>query len=683
MSADHTALQFVTGGTAPVGFQADPSGVTIGAQGGDLTGPIDGALAQLAPGGSVALDGAIFGVDVDDARRRKLFISTGERILTRHQGVGGIPNEFQMGMRERGEQRSALRGGADVAGMFVFEADRQAVRGCLAGQIAQGFHNPGKASRRFDGAPVREYPDDAGTGAAGDLEGAGGEAGLIGEGVAGGEHVFLEARVHFGSVRQDTPEHRRGDGNNAQAGGADDGDGAVQFLIGEIDDVFAEYHAQLGAGHADGGHGGGGDLNVGREFIGDGGNRVWWHESFIIEAGSNARIAKMPHIASSVENVPYSRIRELGEMALGMDDVLRLYFGESNLPTPDYIKQAAMRALEDGYTYYTENAGLPSLRRAIAENYRRLQGVELDPKSEIVVTASGVQALNMGIRCALDPRDEALVLTPAWPNGSSSVMMANACVRQIPQPLSDERYGIDFDALEAAVTPRTRLLLYTSPSNPLGWVASEEEQQQLLDFARRHDLWLLADEVYDRLYYAGRELGDAAPSILRKATREDAVMVVHSFSKSYCMTGWRLGWLVARRDLAAKATQLNEFVISHAPSFAQKAGETALADGEPELRRMLERLEENRDLCLEALSGCRGVTAPRPDGAFYLFPRIEGLDDSFTFCRRLLEETRVGLAPGVAFGAGGEGSIRICYAAESSILEPAMERLTRFLRGGA
>ena len=390
----------------------------------------------------------------------------------------------------------------------------------------------------------------------------------------------------------------------------------------------------------------------------------------------------MPRVANSVEAVPHSRIRELSEIAMSMDGVLRLYFGESNLPTPDFIKQAATRAIQDGYTFYTENAGLPSLRQAVAENYRRLQGVELDPASEIVITASGVQALNVGIRCALDPDDEALVLTPAWPNGSSIVSMANAVARQIPHPLCGERYRVNFDALEAAVTPHTRLLLYTSPSNPLGWVATENEQHDLLDFARRHDLWLLADEVYDRLYYSGAWLGDPVPSILRKATREDAVMVIHSFSKSYCMTGWRVGWLVARRDLAAKATQLNEFIISHAPSFAQKAGESALAEGETELMRMLERLKENRDLCLEALSGMPGVTVPKPDGAFYLFPRIDGLDDSFGFCKRLLEEARVGLAPGVAFGAGGEGSVRICYAAERSILEPAMERLGAFLRSG-
>src|SRR5215471_20661701 len=257
----------------------------------------------------------------------------------------------------------------------------------------------------------------------------------------------------------------------------------------------------------------------------------------------------MPSIATSVEMVPRSRIRELAEIAMSMDGVLRLYFGESNLPTPDYIKQAAIRAMHDGFTFYTENAGLPSTRRAIAANYAELHNVALDPASEIVVSASGVQALNLAIRCILDPGDDGIALTPAWPNGSSSIMMANAAVRQIPHPLCGERYRVDFDALEAVVTPRTRLLLYTSPSNPLGWVATAEEQQGLLDFARRHGLWLMADEVYDRLYYSGLRLGDPVPSILRKATREDVVMVVHSFSKSYCMTGWRVGWLVARRDL--------------------------------------------------------------------------------------------------------------------------------------
>jgi len=389
----------------------------------------------------------------------------------------------------------------------------------------------------------------------------------------------------------------------------------------------------------------------------------------------------MPTIASSAAQVPPSRIRELAEIAMGMDGVLKLYFGESNIPTPAYLKQAAAQALADGYTFYTENAGLPGLRQDLADYYHRVHGVQLDWQSEIVVTASGVQALNVGIRCILNPGDEAIVLTPAWPNASGIIRMDNAIPVEVPLPLRGDHYTVDFNALDAAVTPRTRLLVYTSPSNPLGWVATEEQQEGLLEFARRHDLWLLADEVYERLYYQTPEAGAPAPSILRKASRDDAVMVAQSFSKTYCMTGWRLGWLVARRDVGEQATQLNEFIVSHPASFIQRAAQTALRDGEEELHAMLVRLRANRDFCLDALRGMPRVTVPVPDGAFYLFPKIEGVRDSLAFCRRLLEETRVGIAPGVAFGAGGEGSARICYASDRSILEPAMERLARFLGG--
>jgi aspartate/methionine/tyrosine aminotransferase len=391
-------------------------------------------------------------------------------------------------------------------------------------------------------------------------------------------------------------------------------------------------------------------------------------------------------VAHSAQSVAHSRIRELAEVAMRMDGVYKLYFGESNLPTPDYIKRAAQKAMADGFTFYTENAGLRSTREGLARYYRELQGVELDPESEIVITASGVQALNVGIRCMLDPGDEAIVLTPAWPNGSANVQMANGVVRQIAQPLCGTRYEIDFDAIEAAITPRTRMLLYTSPSNPLGWVATDKDQDRLLEVSRKHGLWLMADEVYDRLVYpdlppkAKMPQRVFAPSILRKVTRNDAIVVVQSFSKAWCMTGWRVGWLVARKDLAARATVMNEFIVSHAPSFAQRAGETALLWGEMAVAEMLVRLRENRDLCMAALSKMPDVKVPRPEGAFYLFPKIDGLKDSFEFCKRLLMETNVGLAPGVAFGAGGEGSVRICYAAEREILEQAMQRLALFMQ---
>lgn len=394
----------------------------------------------------------------------------------------------------------------------------------------------------------------------------------------------------------------------------------------------------------------------------------------------------MPQVAPSALAVPHSRIRELAEIAIRMDEtspendrVLKLYFGESNLPTPEYIQRAAQKAMRDGYTFYTSNAGLSSLRAMLARHYQDKHQVKLDPASEIVITTSGVQALNVAIRCCLDPGDEGIVLTPAWPNQSSNIVLANGVSREVPHVLSGGRFTIDFDALEAAVTPRTRLLVYTSPSNPLGWTASVAEQQKLLDFARKHGLWLLADEVYERLYYLPERLGEPAPSILRLATREDAVMVVQSFSKSYCMTGWRVGWLVARADLAARATQLNEFIISHAPSFSQRAAETALEWGDETMHKMLGQFKLNRDLCLNTLAKLKGVSVPSPDGAFYLFPKIAGVTDSFDFCKQLLLDTKVGLAPGVAFGAGGEGYVRICYASEPSILQQAMTRLAGFL----
>ena len=380
-------------------------------------------------------------------------------------------------------------------------------------------------------------------------------------------------------------------------------------------------------------------------------------------------------LAQNLSAVSPSRIREIADIAFGMDGVLKLHFGESNLPTPDFIKKAALRALDEGYTFYSENAGLPGLRQAVAEKYRELHGVSLDPKTEILITASGVQALNVSIRCAIDPGDEAIVLTPNWPNATAIVNLYAGTAREVPLAWDGRRYTPDLSAMEAALTPRTRLIVYASPSNPLGWVARPEEQRTLLDFCRRRGLWLLADEVYERIY----SKGTAAPSILRLCTRDDAVVVVQSFSKSYCMTGWRLGWVAARQDLVGKAAQLNEFIVSHAPSMVQRAGETALRDGEAFVQGMAADVQRRVRFCQEALRGIPGVTLAPPEGAFYLFPRIEGLGDSFDFTLTLLREARVAVAPGSAFGSGGEGAFRICCAADESVLEPAMDRLRRFL----
>ena len=386
---------------------------------------------------------------------------------------------------------------------------------------------------------------------------------------------------------------------------------------------------------------------------------------------------KIP-VAPGLNRVPRSRIREIADVAFGMEGVLKLHFGESNMPTPRYLKDAAYKAMNDGYTFYTENAGLPGLRQAIARKYEELHAVTLDPEKEIVITASGVQALNVTIRCAVDPGDEAVILTPNWPNASAITSMFGGYPREIPYIWNGTRFEIDFSALEAAVNPKTKLLVYTSPSNPLGTVVSPSDQEDLLNFCRRHNLWLLADEVYERICYSG----PVAPSILRLCDRDDAVIVVQSFSKSYCMTGWRVGWLVSRHDLVNKATMLNEFIVSHAASMLQRAGETALRDGEGEIGSMVESLRERVTFCYEALRSIPSVTVAEPEGAFYLFPKIDGMSDSFDFALNLLRETKVSVAPGVAFGNGGEGYVRICCAADMSVLEPALERFRTFVEKG-
>ncbi len=396
-----------------------------------------------------------------------------------------------------------------------------------------------------------------------------------------------------------------------------------------------------------------------------------------------------PTFAPSAERVPESRIRALADVAFGMEDVLFLQFGESTIPTPPYVVEAVNRAAQEGWTFYSPNQGLPSLRDAIANLIARLHGVEIVPP-EIQVTSGGVQALNLAIKCVIDPGDEALVLSPNWPNGSAMVEMFGGRTIEVPMARAGQRFTPDVEAMERALSPRTRLLLYASPSNPLGWTATVAEQRMLLEFARRHGLWLLTDEVYERIYYGGQGAaeggqgqavgGQIAPSILKLCSREDAVIVVNSFSKTYCMTGWRLGWLVSRADFVQKAAQLNEFIVSHAPPMIQRGGEAAIAHGEDDVAAMVEEFQERRDFCAGMLRTVPGVNLPEPEGAFYLFPQLEGVSDSFEFALELLRKKQVAVAPGSAFGNGGEGSIRICYAPGMDVLEPAMERICEFIQ---
>ena len=374
--------------------------------------------------------------------------------------------------------------------------------------------------------------------------------------------------------------------------------------------------------------------------------------------------------------IPASQIRQLALLADHLTDPLRLYFGESNLPTPGFIKQAGKQALDDDFVFYTANAGYLDLRRAVSELVQRLHGADYDPNGEVVITAGGMMGLTLTMFATLCPGDQAVVITPLWPNMDAAVRLAGATPIEVALDFTPDGYVLDIDKVEGAIQSRTRLLCVASPNNPTGWTATPDDHRRLLALADKYDLTLLADEVYERLYYDDT----VAPSLCRLPEARSRLVVVNSFSKTYSMTGWRVGWVLAPRALAAQIAKLQEFVVSHAPSFAQRAGIVAIRQGEAHIAAERQRLAHLRAFATERLLAMDGVELAPPRGTFYLFPRIVGLSDSFGFCEELLRSHHVGLAPGSAFGRGGQGHVRVCYAVDESILRPALYGLDTFLK---
>ncbi|QDV33395.1 pyridoxal phosphate-dependent aminotransferase [Tautonia plasticadhaerens] len=366
-----------------------------------------------------------------------------------------------------------------------------------------------------------------------------------------------------------------------------------------------------------------------------------------------------------------SLIRAIAALADRHPGTLRLFYGEDTLPTPDFIKEAAKRALDADRTYYTPNPGYPELREAIASQVGRLHDRAVDP-DEVVVTASGMMAIHLAVEATVGPGDSALVVTPLWPNFVGSIRVAGAEPIEVPLSLGDDAFQLDLDRLEAAVRPDTRLLALASPGNPTGWTASPDDWRALVAFCERHDLWLLADGVYERIVF-DRDPA-VAPSPLAIPGAGSRTIVAQSFSKAYRMTGWRVGYAVAPPEVARTMASLQEYAVSHAFGVAQEAARAAIRDGEPFIAEALGRYRRHRDLAADRLARIEGVRVPIPTGAFYAFPRLEGLADSVGFCEALVRERRVGLAPGSAFGAGGEGHVRICFAVDEATLLEALDR---------
>lgn len=375
----------------------------------------------------------------------------------------------------------------------------------------------------------------------------------------------------------------------------------------------------------------------------------------------------------ALDAIEGSLIREVSMAGRDIPGLIRLFFGEPDTVTPDFIRDAAKAALDAGETFYAPNAGITPLREAVSRyltRHGRPVGAE-----RVAVTASGVNALMLVAQALLDPGDRVVIPMPAWPNMDGIARVLGAQVAPVELRIANGVWRADLDELLAAITPATRMVFLNSPGNPTGWTLSAQDQRVILDHCRRTGTWILADDVYERLYFAG----DAAPSFLSIATPDDRVVSVNSFSKSWSMTGWRLGWIVAPPALMDAIAKLNEFNMSCAPTFVQHAGVVALDQGDGFVAETQARYRTARDLAHGILSAVPGVTAPRPEGAMYLFLRVAGCTDSVALAKALLHTAGVGLAPGAAFGAGGEGHLRLCFAQSKGRLRTACTRLAQAL----
>lgn len=371
-----------------------------------------------------------------------------------------------------------------------------------------------------------------------------------------------------------------------------------------------------------------------------------------------------------------SQIREVANAGFGVPDVLPFWFGESDRVTPPFIREAAAEALGRGDTFYTHNLGIAPLREALSRYVSALHGAT--PVDNIAVTSAGVNALMLAAQLVVGAGDRAVAVTPLWPNLVEIPKILGAAVETVSLSYGERGWTLDLDRLLAALTSETRLLMINSPNNPTGWVMTRDEQRAVLEHCRRHGIWIVADEVYERLYY-----GDAgertAPSFLDIASREERLICVNSFSKAWLMTGWRLGWMVVPPTLTDDLGKLVEYNTSCAPSFVQQAGIAAVEHGETFTRELVADLRASRDHLAAALARLPGVDVKVPHGAMYLFFRLPGAQNSLELCKSLVRDAGLGLAPGSAFGPQGEGFVRWCYACDPARLDAGVERLARYL----
>lgn len=379
-------------------------------------------------------------------------------------------------------------------------------------------------------------------------------------------------------------------------------------------------------------------------------------------------------ISARGQSLEASKIREIAEYGMKLDGVLPLWFGEGAWPTGSVFVDAAIKSLKNGNHLYQPNNGSMALREEIANYTNRLLNTDIKA-NRITVTPSGMQGLMLTAQLLVSEGDRVVSIEPSWPNIAGAYKAMGADLFSVPLSSDSGRWTLDMDRMMAALTPDTKVVIINSPNNPTGWTMSAEDQAIVLEHCRKHGIWIVADDVYSRLYRHANN----APSFLSLIDSEDRVISVNSFSKCWSMTGWRLGWITAPAELENKFGQLTEFNTSCTAGFIQDAGIVALREGEFEVESLKRKIHEGYLLSAQKLSSFPRVRFIEPDGAFYCFFKVDGLKDSFDAAKVILQETGVGLAPGIAFGGVGEGYLRLCYAQPKDVLEEAFSRLELFL----
>ena len=383
-------------------------------------------------------------------------------------------------------------------------------------------------------------------------------------------------------------------------------------------------------------------------------------------------------ITPQARNEPDSGIVKAAMYGFSKPGIIPLWSGEGNVPTPQAFSNAAAESLAKGETFYTWQRGIPELREALARYHTRHFARDFSHEN-FFVTGGGMQAIQTAIQMIAGEGDEVIIPTPAWPNYAGPLRLQGSKPVEVPMDFSNGKWSLDFNMLFDAITPKTKALCVNSPSNPLGWTASREDLVTIRDECRKRGIWMFGDEVYSRFYYGGRH-ETRAPSFLDICDVEERLLLANTFSKNWAMTGWRVGWLQAPRELGPAIERIIQYNSSGTAVFLQRGCVAALDGGEDFIAAQVSKARANRDLVVSTLRQFPQIRFEVPAGAFYLFFKIEGMKDSAATTHRIIDEANVGFAPGATFGLGGEGHLRMCYLRDTAKLEEAMGRFAEWLK---